>query len=467
MGLMETIQKNITELLKEYRFDVKFYESATELEKYPKKMLYSLDKILLFLNEKRNPSITPDKEFFYIDIKSIDVNDGSIIPNEVLGKHAPSRARMVVHAGDIIISTCRPTRKAIAKIPPELDNQIASTGFCITKAKPQYNSDYILHILRNDDVAKQLDRFSSGTSYPAVLEKHIKKVMAPIPSFEKQESISDIWNNAINNRITKLENVNSLMNQLENYIRKILKIGSEQILDSRNYFVNIKSLFERMDVRFYNPKFEYCIDNLKKSCFKIVKLGDFLELCDTGTTPAKSQYCDEGYPIIKVATLKNNSIEWDNIENVSDKFFNKAKNKSLVKKDDILLLSSAHHLNYIGKKWAIVNDIPKEVGNKILFVGEIMRLRTNSNSLLPRFLNAYLSINEVQELINRMTRGQSAHLYPNDFENIPLILPPMNIQQEIIKMSNEISQKIIKLREDSLHLLDEAKKGMSTLLINN
>jgi type I restriction enzyme S subunit len=54
----------------------------------------------------------------YIDISSVDVSNGIIEnPQELIGIEAPSRARKVVPAFDIVISTCRQTRGAIAVVP--------------------------------------------------------------------------------------------------------------------------------------------------------------------------------------------------------------------------------------------------------------------------------------------------------------------------------------------------------------
>ena len=60
--------------------------------------------------ETQDPTTTPETPFNYIDIASIDIELGEIREvSEILGMDAPSRARQVVHTGDIIISTVRPT----------------------------------------------------------------------------------------------------------------------------------------------------------------------------------------------------------------------------------------------------------------------------------------------------------------------------------------------------------------------
>lgn len=130
--------------------------------------------------------------FQYVDISSIDVITGIITnPQELLGGEAPSRARKVIHEGDIIISTCRPTRGAIAIVPKELDNQICSTGFCVIRAKKGVSIKYLHFILRSAVVKEQFRKFSTGSSYPAILEDDVKKTIIPLPPNTIQVKIAD------------------------------------------------------------------------------------------------------------------------------------------------------------------------------------------------------------------------------------------------------------------------------------
>ncbi len=48
---------------------------------------------------------------------------------------APSRARKLVAAGDVLISTVRPERKAIGVVPADLDGAVCSTGIAVLRPK--------------------------------------------------------------------------------------------------------------------------------------------------------------------------------------------------------------------------------------------------------------------------------------------------------------------------------------------
>jgi type I restriction enzyme, S subunit len=68
--------------------------------------------------EQRDPRDTPDRPFKYVDISSVDKDLKAIVQTqEVIGKDAPSRARKVISADDILVSTVRPNLNAVAIVP--------------------------------------------------------------------------------------------------------------------------------------------------------------------------------------------------------------------------------------------------------------------------------------------------------------------------------------------------------------
>ena len=77
---------------------------------------------------------TPDEDFSYIDIGSIDnkrqkIND---MDNIIKASDAPSRARKIVRKGDVIYATVRPYLHNICIIDKDFNKEpIASTGFAV------------------------------------------------------------------------------------------------------------------------------------------------------------------------------------------------------------------------------------------------------------------------------------------------------------------------------------------------
>ena len=151
-----------------------------------------LSSVVDFLQDKRNPLEQPSEEFAYVNIGNIDTKWGILNPTTMIGKDAESsRIRKVMYAGTILVSTTRPTRNAIGIVPEDLDSQICSTGLAVLRCKPNINGRYLFHALRTYLTRFQLERFCSGSGYPAINQEiDLPKIRIPLPSsLDRQCSI--------------------------------------------------------------------------------------------------------------------------------------------------------------------------------------------------------------------------------------------------------------------------------------
>lgn len=172
------------------RFDVAFNMGFHKLDPYSQ-AIQPVKAVATFPKESKDPTRKPDQVFKYVDIASVDIVTG-VVGNtqDIQGVDAPSRARQVVHVGDIIVSTVRPTRGAIALITPDLDGFVCSTGFCIVRANDSIHPEYLHAALRLGTTLEQFDRRSAGSSYPAILERDIQETLIPVPDEYTQERIA-------------------------------------------------------------------------------------------------------------------------------------------------------------------------------------------------------------------------------------------------------------------------------------
>lgn len=125
-------------------------------------------------------------QFLYIDLSSIDKDEKRIIGTAVQRlrwEDAPSRARQIVQAGDILISTVRPNLNGVAQLDANYDGAIASTGFCVLRTKPDVlDSRYLFHWLCSPKFVAEMVKLATGASYPAVSDRIIHESLIPLPS---------------------------------------------------------------------------------------------------------------------------------------------------------------------------------------------------------------------------------------------------------------------------------------------
>ncbi|ASL43835.1 hypothetical protein bAD24_I10100 [Burkholderia sp. AD24] len=206
---MKTLMKTRAELQVAGRWDIDFHLPPLGIREFPIESLRRVDQVADIAKDKRDPTKNPDVAFQYLDISSVDVMVGSVTnPQDLEGAEAPSRARKVVRAFDLLISTCRPTRGAIAVVPPRYHNEIASTGFSVIRAHDNINPFYLHFALRLPSTLEQFRKWSTGSSYPAILDEDVAKTLIPVPSTEEQDAIALLIVKALGERRNSLHKAN-------------------------------------------------------------------------------------------------------------------------------------------------------------------------------------------------------------------------------------------------------------------
>jgi len=139
---------------------------------------------------KVSPQDKPNQMFEYIDISTIDNKKHEITePKSYIGNNAPSRARQLVHANDVLFSTVRTYLENIALVPPQYDRQIASTGFCVLRANEAIISKFLFFFTLTKMFIEPLNELQRGTSYPAVRDSDVRNQLIPLPPFLEQIKI--------------------------------------------------------------------------------------------------------------------------------------------------------------------------------------------------------------------------------------------------------------------------------------
>jgi type I restriction enzyme S subunit len=139
-----------------------------------------------------------DDVFRYIDLSSVDQDTKSISDaREVACGEAPSRARQLVTAGDVLVSTVRPNLNGVARVPSELDGATASTGFCVLRPEPKkIDGSYLFQWVKSSAFIGDMVSKATGASYPAVSDRIIFESPIPLPPLEEQRRIAAILDQA-------------------------------------------------------------------------------------------------------------------------------------------------------------------------------------------------------------------------------------------------------------------------------
>jgi len=147
-----------------------------------------------------NPVADGGGSFRYLDLSSVDkVRKEVGLQNvtELSCLDAPSRARQLVLAGDVLVSTVRPNLNGVAVVPLELDGATASTGYCILRADENHlHGRYLYHWVQTDFFVDEMISKATGANYPAVSDKMVKESKIPLPPLSEQKRLVAILDKA-------------------------------------------------------------------------------------------------------------------------------------------------------------------------------------------------------------------------------------------------------------------------------
>ncbi|URR12605.1 restriction endonuclease subunit S [Citrobacter portucalensis] len=129
------------------------------------------------------------RSYRYVDLTSVDIETKKIIETtEVTANNAPSRAQKLIEENDVIFATTRPTQQRFCLIDGEYSDEVASTGFCVLRAKQdEVLPKWIWHWISTSYFKKYVEENQSGSAYPAISDAKVKECYIPVPCPENPE----------------------------------------------------------------------------------------------------------------------------------------------------------------------------------------------------------------------------------------------------------------------------------------
>ncbi len=138
-------------------------------------------------------------QYSYIELANVGTS-GNITGSTIAdGSELPTRARRIVHAGQVIISSIEGSMQSCALITPEYDGALCSTGFYVIDSD-MYNPETLLLLFKSPAVQSLMKRGCSGTILSAISESELRKIPLPYIDTQTQQTISGHVKNSFNLR---------------------------------------------------------------------------------------------------------------------------------------------------------------------------------------------------------------------------------------------------------------------------
>ena len=360
-----------------------------------------------------NPErVSPSISFIYIDIGAIDQSRKLIAASrEITSVDAPNRARQLVKAGDILVSTVRPNLNAVAEVPPTLDGATASSGFCVLRPGPSVWGPYLFYWVRSPDFIADMTKKATGQSYPAVSDKIVKESMIPLLPIDEQRRVARMLDQADSLRSKRREAL-SLFDELVQSI----------------FFDMFGSLTEVIDT--------WPIVSVTELCSLVVD-------CVNKTAPTVDYITP--YKMIRTTNVRAGKVDTSRVSYVEGEVFIRWNRRATPLPGDVILTREAP-----------VGEVGILSSEDNVFLGQrLMLYRADPRSASPEYLLWALRSPFAQRQFDRHGSGSTVkHLTVPICTSINIPRPPLELQLKFTQRVRTIDALKLKC-EDSVTNIDE------------
>src|SRR5699024_9687534 len=367
-----------------------------------------------------------------LDYEPLSVTKNGIVPQlETAAKSSNHNNRKLVIKNDFVINS-RSDRKMSAGIS-DMDGSVSVINTVLYSKTIDRN--YTKYLLKNYAFAEEFYKWGTGIVDDLWSTKWLKmkNIPIPVPPVEKQKQTG-----LVIDRI--YQNVNNIINETEQSIKELKKYKQSLITEAvtKGLDPNVELKDSGIEV----------ISNIK-STYNLIPLRYLGEL-QNGISKSGDSF-GSGFPFVSYGDVYKSRILPNSVEGLVMSTEQEQEYYS-VKSGDVLFTRTSEIIEEVGVSSVCVHTIPKST-----FAGFLIRFRPyENNNLLTEYARYYFEASFIRDFfakeMNLVTR---ASLSQPLLKKLPVILPSVGEQHQIVSYLDEQTSRIDKLIEDKTKVIEE------------
>jgi len=360
-------------------------------------------------------------------------NKGVCLRDTEIGKNIGTKKQYKVTNGQFIISKIDARNGAMGLIPNELNGAIVTNDFPTFEIdNSRINSQFLLLLTTTKTFINFAQSCSSGTTNRQRINiEQFLNIKIPLPSLEEQNKIVANYNAKIQLAKHQKEQAEQFEIEIKDYLFEVL--GIEKFKEVEKHILKIIS-YSNLD-RWDNSK-----TFTLKAKYPIKRVNEILLDISTGTTPptARKEYFDNGtINFYTPADLTDRMYLEESERKVTQLAIDDRKARKF-EKDTLLFVGIG---STVGKVGVIKNEYA--TSNQ-----QITGLQLNLTIADIEFVYFYFN-----NFINITTKEKTQATIPivnqNKILNIPIPIPPIEIQREISSHITDLKIRIKDLKNEA------------------
>lgn len=333
-----------------------------------------------------------------------------------------------------------PYRVNVGSIGMRTDKQkyeYISPAYVVFSCKNGLLPEYIYRLMKTDLFNKIIRENTTGSVRQNLNYSVLSNLQIPLPSLKEQNKIIAAYNNALAKAEKCVKKSQNIDDQIEAYLQEVLGLSQTKTSTRQSaigkfmWLVHLKSI-TRWDV--YNLQ-----SNNYDGIYDYVSLRDILVSHPKYGAGYKAEKKQRDVRYIRITDINEDGSLNDDFASVA-----KYDNQYLLKQDDFLIARTG---NTVGKTF-----LYDESMGKAIYAGYLIKFELDTHKVNPRYLLAYTKSSVYKTWIkNNMRISAQPNINSKQYEESPIILPPLDIQ-------NEIVAHITALRDEQKNLQQQASE---------
>lgn len=328
--------------------------------------------------------------------------------------------------------------------------------FCVDNSK--ILADYLFTYTQLNIYKEWVNAIQRAAGQPNINAEEYKSLIIALPPINIQHQIVEKINNAYIQKQQKESQAKELLKSIDTYLLNELGITlpeKDKSIGSRMFTVNFSEIVgNRLDPD-YTSKYEYLIN--QKANFEFVNLGSLIV---KSPQYGANEEASEPKTIEDVRYIRITDIdEYGFLKTSKWKTANTINKNYSLKYNDILFARSGS----VGRCY-----IHKELNQEAIFAGYLIRFIIDENKALPDYIFNFCNSSIYKFWVSAIERpAVQSNINSEEFKSLPIPLPSLQKQQEIVNHINDIQEQIKTLQTDAKRILDDAKQEVEEIIIGN
>lgn len=389
--------------------------------------------------------VTVEDNVLYSQITLKTNGGGAVLRGKKLGKDIGVKKQYLAKEGQFIMSKIDARNGAFGVVTKELDNAIVTGDFPLFDVNQEKINPYYLYLLSSTrPFVQYAQSCSRGTTNRQRIDMDaFLSLQIPLPSLEEQNKIVAAYNDTITQADNLSQQAGDINDQIETYLKETLGIEHNNTSSRKNtigkfiWLIPLKNI-TRWDV--YNSQ-----DSNYSGTYDYLSLRDLLISSPKYGAGYKAEKKQRDVRYIRITDINEDGSLNDDFASVA-----KYDNQYLLKQNDFLIARTG---NTVGKTFLYDESL-----GKAIYAGYLIKFELDTSKVNPQYLLAYTKSSVYKTWIkNNMRISAQPNINSKQYEESPITLPPLAVQNEIVDHISALRAKQKHFQQQASDLRTQAQ----------